>query len=492
MKIGIFDIQLFADIGNSTSDTVVVGTADADDIINEAIHVTIQALGGNDIIVNRSDTVINKSILDVTIISSDTEFLSQTDTINVVIDGGDGDDTITNIYDGSPDTGATRWFYSNAYYEDQCSCHVSINGGTGDDNILNSGYTANLYNGHNSSEKFYTNISYGNYVTIDGGDGNDTIKNTDGDYVNINGGAGDDYICNSGIKRPIVIGGASPDYMDLLSSSISDNFIVADEVIDIDDVAMSFGYNVSFGHNVSLDGNSGNDTIQSVGGYNVTLNGGNGDDILIGRYDNFFVYNSGNDTIQNYQSGEILIFDANYTGWTNEGNDLILNAAEGSVRINDAKNKLVEVADANGNVLAHVYLANDYEGIIDGRGYGAYEVIVGSDNVNNQIYADTSGSSLYGGNGNSNDELYGNSGVDEYVYSYGNGQDNIFNAGAEDAVNLDGVSLEQITTAQILDNGVNVQFTDGGALNISGQVGTFKLSGQSYGADYQNKSWYAK
>lgn len=131
--------------------------------------------------------------------------------------------------------------------------------------------------------------------------------------------------------------------------------------------------------------------------------------------------------------------------------------------------------------------------MIDGRGYGgAYEVIVGSDNVSNQIYADTAGSSLWGGRGSSNDDLYGNFGIDEYVYSYGNGQDNIFQSGNEDTVNLMNISLDQITTAQILDNGVNLKFTDGGALNISGQVGTFKLGGQSYQANYQNKSWSQK
>jgi len=51
-------------------------------------------------------------------------------------------------------------------------------------------------------------------------------------------------------------------------------------------------------------------------------------------------------------------------------------------------------------------------------------VIVGSDNISNQIFADAAGSSLYGGRGNSNDDLYGNLGIDEYIYSYGNGNDN--------------------------------------------------------------------
>ena len=116
-------------------------------------------------------------------------------------------------------------------------------------------------------------------------------------------------------------------------------------------------------------------------------------------------------------------------------------------------------------------------------------MIVGSDNISNQIFADAAGSSLYGGRGNSNDDLYGNLGIDEYIYSYGNGNDNIFQAGSEDTINLLNISLEQIAGAEITDNGVNLKFNDGGSLNISGQAGNFKLGGQTFHADYQNKSW---
>lgn len=167
----------------------------------------------------------------------------------------------------------------------------------------------------------------------------------------------------------------------------------------------------------------------------------------------------------------------------------MINAAEGSIRISEATDKLVSLADGNCNLLAYVYKSGEYEGTIDGRGYGMFEVIVGSDNVSNQIFAGEIGSSLWGGRSNSNDDLYGNIGVDEYVYAYGNGQDNIYQAGGEDTTNLLNISLDQISGAEIFDNGVNLRFPDGGSLNISGQVGNFKLEGQVYHVDYQNKSW---
>lgn len=229
----------------------------------------------------------------------------------------------------------------------------------------------------------------------------------------------------------------------------------------------------------SLIGGCGYTTFTSGAG-NDFMKGGSGQDT--------FVYTGGYDIIANYQSGEILNFSANYTGWTTEGNDLLINAVEGSVRIQETTNKLVEVAIDN-NVIAHVFEAEGYEGALDGRGFGAFEIIIGSDNLNNQIFANAAGSSLWGGRGNSNDDLYGNLGFDEYIYSYGNGTDNVFQTGNEDTVNLLNISLEQIVSAGITDNGVNVQFNDGGSLNISGQVGSFKLGEQTFHADYQNKIW---
>ena len=463
MKIGIFDIQRFADISNSTSDTVVVGTSNADSIFNKAKNVTINAFGGNDTIKN-----------------GQYEFLSDDNYAdNAVIGGGEGDDLIVNDH----------------------SDNVKINGDVGNDFIYNKlGHYVKIY-GEDGND---TINNSGDNALVDGGSGNDSINAT-GEYVTLTGGAGDDYIYLIG-SIFVNYDTASVNYntsSDLESSADDSSLSIPD----------NYRYIISYVNNYNgmMLGDDGNDTIVAHDGNNITINGGAGNDILEGsvtRYNgsynsngyyivgdynkNFFIYDSGNDTIQNYESRDILNFAATYTDWTTDGNDLVINAAEGSVRSNEAQNKLIEIADANGNLISHVYLAQDYEGVIDGRGFGAFEVIRGSDNRNNQIYADAAGSSLWGGRGGSDDELYGNLGIDEYIYSYGNGHDNIFQSGGEDAVNLINMNLDQIAGAQILDNGVNLQFTDGGSLMVNGQVGTFKVGGQSYGADYQNKNWYAK
>ena len=568
MQNKIFDIQRFADISNiAKNDTVVVGTADADSIFNQGLRVTINALDGNDTINNNlgNNVSISGGAGDDSIYSLSNK---------VTISGGEGNDSvvfsyITNFSRQDPNSHYYQYSSGNDIIEgfnEQDTLHIDGNYTT---EIIGNDFVVKVGNGSVTLKdgkytKFYIADSAGNLIQTNwdwtlmaGTAGDDTLKNNDYGKIKIEGYEGNDYICNYS-DSVTINGGDGNDsiHNGYYNAGVFDSQSKFVHYVEIytgsgDDIVLSYGKSItidggsgddhisniseyhtsgngasyyyayhSYSSNILMIGGEGNDTVDSYGGDNITIDGGAGDDILIGgtytnkvdsvdvdgvgvielfrTSDDFetaldvFVYNSGNDTIQNYQSGEIVSFKATYTGWTNEGNDLILNAAEGSVRINDAKNKLVEVADANGNVLAHVYLANDYEGMIDGRGYGAYEVIVGSDNVNNQIFADTSGSSLWGGRGNSNDELYGNLGVDEYVYSYGNGQDNIFQSGNEDTVNLMNISLDQITNAGITDNGVNLNFADGGALNINGQIGTFIVSGQRYGADYQTKTWYAK
>ena len=500
---------------NSEGNTIIYNSGDGHDvvvdfnssdklIINNGSYSTM--ISGNDIIINVGAGSVN--LKDTTKLSSikvnddtiPTDSQSRWATLSpengirtffhsddTIVNGTDNNDKI-EIANLSSDAWTARTIYGNggndSIYNSSRS-NLTLDGGLGDD-VISNGYYSPTYG---SGSSYY----YGINILIDAGDGNDDIINY-GDKVTINAGDGDDIIYH---------------YYDNYRYSTPYNFNYSDDLID--NAMPATGYIFSYydgsksTSDLLIEGGAGNDLIQLIGiadtGY-ATVNCGAGNDTVYsgacnalidgGEGQDVFSYSYGKDTIQNYDSGEILIFNAEYSGWTNEGNDLILNAAEGSVRINDAKNKLVEVAGSGGNVVAHVFIADGYEGVIDGREYGNFEVIVGSDNLNNQIFAGVDGSSLWGGNGNANDELHGNSGYDEFIYSYGNGQDKIFNANNEDAVNLNGINLEQITFAEITDNGVNLQFTDGGALNISGQVGTFVLGGQFYQADYQNKTWSQK
>ena len=77
----------------------------------------------------------------------------------------------------------------------------------------------------------------------------------------------------------------------------------------------------------------------------------------------------------------------------------------------------------------------------------------------------------------------------EFVYSYGDGRKDILSTDAENTVILNGVTLDQISSAEITNNGVNLKFNDEGSFNVYGQVGKFIVNGESYSADYQNKTW---
>ena len=224
---------------------------------------------------------------------------------------------------------------------------------------------------------------------------------------------------------------------------------------------------------------SGGSSLIGNGGDN-TLQGGAGKD--------FFIYSGGNDFIDNYQNGDVITFNAAFTGIGISENNFAINSNNGAVTIRDAFNKIIDVAGGDGNVVAHVYMS-DKAMTIDGRGLAGLEVIIGGGNGGDVIQAGNGGSSLWGGNGNFNDFIYGGAGQDEIFYTTGNGNDEISNVDSEDIIDLLGVSLNQISGAVINDEGSYIKFTDGGTLNISGRAGKFILEGKVYRADYENKRW---
>ncbi|MBR6013893.1 MAG: hypothetical protein IK062_08960 [Selenomonadaceae bacterium] len=203
-----------------------------------------------------------------------------------------------------------------------------------------------------------------------------------------------------------------------------------------------------------------------------------------------FTYNGGENIISKYKSSDSISYWTDYTGVAVSGDDLILNSSSGKLHIRDARNKVIDIVNPSGNLPSYAYMASGVEDI-NGENYSGTEMIIGADNASNTITAGNGGSSLWGGNGYATDILNGGSGQDVFFYGSGNGGDFINNADSNDTINLLGITKEQIPTATITDNGVHLQFTDGGSLIVNGQAGNFVLSadGQSYRADYQNKVW---
>lgn len=149
-------------ISNSTVGTLVSGTSSADTIYNTGANVTIQALGGNDSVVNHNDYIEDE----------DESYMADSLGSYAKISAGDGDDTIRN---------------ENAYL-------VSIDGGKGKDFIYNSGSTAMISGGDNN-DTVQNDDAWGS--TISGGKGNDSI--TSSSYDSIDGGDGNDDMSVIGV-----------------------------------------------------------------------------------------------------------------------------------------------------------------------------------------------------------------------------------------------------------------------------------------------------
>ena len=80
-----------------------------------------------------------------------------------------------------------------------------------------------------------------------------------------------------------------------------------------------------------------------------------------------------------------------------------------------------------------------------------------------------------------------NSGVNYY---YGKGYKITYNADKNNTVNLFGVTLDQVTSANISAGAVNVAFNDGGSLTMLGQSNSnFVLNGSTWTADQSTQSW---
>ncbi len=203
---------------------------------------------------------------------------------NYEINGGAGNDTITTGYTGS-------------------EAHFTVHGGSGDDVIQGVGGVNEVY----------------------GGTGNDTIEGSFGAFT-IQGGAGNDSITLGSYASGELFGGSGNDTITALAQR--DQYTMHGG--SGDDQLTGIGNFSSI--NETYYGDTGNDTISSLGG-NDTLDGGKGNDVLFGGGgDDTFVFHGkdGVDTIQDFTVGqdkvEFHIAGLHYGDlhFVNSGNDVII------------------------------------------------------------------------------------------------------------------------------------------------------------------------
>ena len=322
---------------------------------------------------------------------------------------------------------------------------------------LNNTLSGVLFEGTNDADTL-SNYS-ANYVTIYGYAGNDNIY-SHANYVTIYGGAGDDTIENEG-RFSIIYAGDGNDsvYTNILTESTFEDATVyggtGNDTLVVND------------HKTLLDGGEGDDVISVQGGdrwKTNTLQGGTGNDTLYGGGSNVFVYNEGDgdDLVKNYKTGDALKINTTFAT-LRSGNDIIISTAgDGHITLESAYSENVIIND---------------ETINGGAGISTMHMSRWSYSFGRSASSTTLTTS----------EDLVNGGVNYY---YGRGSQITYNADENNTVNLFGVTLEQITGANISAGAVNLTFNDGGSLTMLGQSNSqFILNGSIWTADQSTQSW---
>ena len=448
-------------INNTKNKKKLSGTSYADTITNSGSRVTISGGKGNDSITNTGS--------------------------RVSINSGEGNDWIFNEIVGNAAAGSYNTI-STGEGKDTLSndgANALILTGTGNDSILNYGANTKI-NAGDGNDKIINQSNdhdYGDYVSIKGGAGKDTIWNNGGEYLTITGGTGDDSIINSGAKNlytyakgdgnDTLWGFSSSDTVRITGAKYTRSTVGSDVVLKVGTGSITLkdaayttinirgtlqggsstsnrdiknytsyktingtGYAdtiTNYGSNVKIYGNAGSDTVVNTAD-SCTLDSGNGRDEIynLGKYskivggsDADFIFNGYNeDTLAVYGGLTVSIDEdaGNYsTISSGAGNDTILNFGN---RVS-----------VNGN--------EDDDIIINGYYYddrGKYSTLDGGSG-NDSIANLTDNATINGDKGD--DEIVLNySGFYSYYnvvqYNYGDGNDSIWGYNSTDTLNITG------------------------------------------------------
>ena len=241
----------------------------------------------------------------------------------------------------------------------------------------------------------------------------------------------------------------------------------------------------TFNKSLSIEGNF-NDNFIRAGRKGGSINGGDGDDTLVGNIgSDVFVYDDGDDVIENYTPTKDKIkFKADTEEYALNGNDVVFITDNGLLTVKDAANKKIKTIDINGKTRTQLYDeplpegadynsshsmvkfdstfddsfdASDYNPKI--RTLNASKAVnsielIGNDN-NNVIKLGSGGGTVDGADGD--DKLYGNTGNDMFVYS--GGDDSIFKYTAgQDTIQIDYGDVESVS---VTGSNVVLNFDDG-------------------------------
>lgn len=535
---------------NDTPDKIIRATKKDDTITNTADNVTIDAKDGYDKIINSGDNVsifggqgkdtIENSGDNVIIIADTGKDVIKNSGSNVSIDGGKGKNQISLSADSENNL---IYFSGKNTVEgfktgfDNGADKIYISGNSPAVDFKDDGLTF-YTDGEDENEKSLTLKDVHNtskvILSYENGDENREVFIADDDIYKVVDGEAKYYVgASAGKNHGISFEGIAESIDVTLNTSYS-----ADTDFWINNVHSIVGGD----YETKITGSAENDTIIGGTGKN-TLNGRAGDDILIGNGTTEYYYTSGNgqDTIQNFSSSRDKLFvSGKIKNYKLRGSNVVINMNDGSsgitlkkmagnsfkISVNGtehtakvARNSVIydgktdyyaitggnasirpasnvekvdiwlnqEVGEEFGNT---VQIYGDIKCIRGSYSPDVPNVLVGAKKINNIIYAGQGNSSLWGG-GASSDTLIGGFGEDTFFYTKGSGKDTIKGANSNDIVDLSGMKLSDISSINIADNSISLNFKGGGNLFLNTNAGTkFLLNGYSYIYDKSVGDWH--
>lgn len=205
-----------------------------------------------------------------------------------------------------------------------------------------------------------------------------------------------------------------------------------------------------------------------------------------------YTYDGGWSLIEDFLHGDKVKLASDVLGFEVSDNDFSMNSSTGKLTIADSRDKLIDFSDSYGNTGFYAYVAGN-AGVVDGRAFVNFEIIVGADNQSNNLIAGYGGSNLWGGVGFSADILTGGLGLDNFLLGKNDGNDHVAGASLDDTVSLYDASLSDIVATAVSDNLVAVAFNTGFVVTVENSdsvTPAFQLSdGQSYRYNRANASW---
>ena len=515
-----FNVEIYLDAGDDYvynpwgsggTDVKVYGGSGKDTIYNNIVNKS-SIYGGND-----NDSIYNYCASSVLILGdSGNDSIDNYGGNNVTIDGGEGNDSIDSYGSNVVITGGEGNDKITSKRTYNSSDYSKIAGNAGNDRISigSSGYAAALIQytygdgddtvfGFNSNDtvqittpKSFETMTGGNDLYFIFDNGSITMKNvTSANVVTIAGG---DLTTETTTTSETVTTAASTTttVTTVTTETVTTTTTTESATTSTPATTSSGGdtiinnINNYYGDYYDMSGNNGTIINQSSIGGDVTNNTTVDNSITIIKEGDTYTYNGGDKVIDNYQQGEVVRLASDYQGIDLNGNSFFVKSSSGQLEIQNSRDKFIGYS-AESEVVAYSYVAGS-GGTVDGRDKNVAEIFIGGDNANNQIYAGSGGSSLWGGNGGA-DTLTGGSGYDEFFYAVGSGSDIMQSVGDNDLINLASVNLSQISGVDVSVGQVNINFVDGGSLQVQGGSGVaYRIAEGTFAVNQSTGQWSAR